>query len=378
MPGGGEPGERIPVELAAPLGGPPLELGAQQLGEQVVIAVPLAMIVERRQEQVGVLEADQQVGGVAAAGGGVAERAGHPLEDRRLDQEVAHRGLQGIERNLGEVVADVARGSAEAGDGAFAIGLVPQREVRQIEPGGPSLGVLVKRGGGLGRQPQPERVVQEARALVRREREVGLAQLEQFAAGPQRAERERRVDAAGDDDLNVGRLAGQEQLDGPVARPAGDRVVVVEDQHDVALVRCQLVEQPRDDRIDEVLLTEEARRGGERHRWFDRLQGGNDVVPEEHGIVVGVVERNPCQRQLGRPPPLTQQRRLPEPGRRHHQDWSPMRCEPPQQVGALYRARPQPRDAELGAKEHGRGGLTLRPRQLRGSPCHRASLPRRR
>jgi hypothetical protein len=234
-PGLGQPGEGAPVQLGPHVGRSPLELGVQQVGEQVVIAVPLPMIVERRQEEVGVLELYQQACGAVATGGGVAERAGHPLEDRRLHQEVAHRRHQRIEGNLGEVVADVARGPAEVGDGTLAIRLVPQREVGEIEPGGPSLGVLVERGGGPQRQPQAKGVVQEAPGLLRSEGEVGLAQLEQLAACPQRTEAERGVDAAGHDDANVGGLPGQEQLDRSVARRARDGVVVVQYQHDVAL-----------------------------------------------------------------------------------------------------------------------------------------------
>ena len=152
-PGGGEPGESVAVELPAPLDRAPPELGAQQVREQVVIAVPLAMIVQRRQEQVAALELDQQLGGAAAADGGVADRSGHPLEDRRLDEEVAHGWRQRIERDLLEVVADVARGTAEAGHCTFAVGGVPQGEVREVEPGGPPLGVLVQGRGGAGRQP---------------------------------------------------------------------------------------------------------------------------------------------------------------------------------------------------------------------------------
>ena len=70
------------------------------------------------------------------------------IEDRRLDQEVAHRRRLCVERNLREIVADLPRGTAKAGNGALAIGLVPQREVREVEPGGPSLGLLVQDGGG--------------------------------------------------------------------------------------------------------------------------------------------------------------------------------------------------------------------------------------
>ena len=54
----------------------------QHVGEQVVVAVPLAPVVQGDEEQVGALEGREHLAAVVAAGDGVAQRPGEPVEDR--------------------------------------------------------------------------------------------------------------------------------------------------------------------------------------------------------------------------------------------------------------------------------------------------------
>ena len=63
----------------------------QHVGEQVVVAVPLPPIVQGHEEQVGALQGDEQLAAVVAAGDGVTERPGEPVENRRVQQEFANR-----------------------------------------------------------------------------------------------------------------------------------------------------------------------------------------------------------------------------------------------------------------------------------------------
>ena len=84
--------------LPVPGRGPPMQarhqpglvvgqLQAQQLGEQLVVAVPLAMVVQRYQEQVGTLQLAQQLGRPFGLKEGVAQRARKALQDRGSQQE---------------------------------------------------------------------------------------------------------------------------------------------------------------------------------------------------------------------------------------------------------------------------------------------------
>jgi hypothetical protein len=84
--------------LPVPCRGPPVErqeqrwlavakLHAQQLGEQVVVAVPLAVVIQRRQEQVAAFQLAEQLAGPLRLEHGVAHRARQPLQDRGPHQK---------------------------------------------------------------------------------------------------------------------------------------------------------------------------------------------------------------------------------------------------------------------------------------------------
>ena len=90
VPVGGEPLGRPLVALSLEVGPRRAGLAAQQLAEQVVVAEPLAFVVERHQEQVLGLDAPQQGPGVGATGHVDAQVGPQPLEHRRGEQELAH------------------------------------------------------------------------------------------------------------------------------------------------------------------------------------------------------------------------------------------------------------------------------------------------
>src|SRR5918996_729180 len=64
-----------------------LQLRAEEIGEEVMEAIPAALLVERDEEQVGALKAFQRVLPIVAAGDGVAQWTAEPFQDRGLEQE---------------------------------------------------------------------------------------------------------------------------------------------------------------------------------------------------------------------------------------------------------------------------------------------------
>ena len=64
-----------------------LQADAEQIGEQAVVTPPAAHLIERQQEQAGLLHLLQQGLAAPAAGDGVAQPAAEPLQHRRLQQE---------------------------------------------------------------------------------------------------------------------------------------------------------------------------------------------------------------------------------------------------------------------------------------------------
>ena len=89
-----------------------LQTGAEQVGEQVVVAPPAADFIKRYQEQPGLLDLLQQCLAPGAAGHRVAERTGQSFQHRGFQQEGAHLLGLALEYLLGQVVQ---RASASGG-----------------------------------------------------------------------------------------------------------------------------------------------------------------------------------------------------------------------------------------------------------------------
>ena len=74
----------------------------------MVVAVPVALLVERRQEQVGTFQILQHLLAIAPSGKRIAERAAELLENRRLEQKISHVFRLSLEHLLSQVVQHVA------------------------------------------------------------------------------------------------------------------------------------------------------------------------------------------------------------------------------------------------------------------------------
>ena len=98
---------------------------AQDFGEQLVIAVPLAPAVESDQEQVVALEAAQQRVGILDLGHRCAQRAGEAGEDRGAQQEVTGVGRLAVQHLVAQVVHDLLVVSREGLDELLRVALDP-------------------------------------------------------------------------------------------------------------------------------------------------------------------------------------------------------------------------------------------------------------
>ena len=114
------------------------KLCAQQLREQMVVAVPLVTIVHRRDEDVTALEVVEYVAGVGATGHGRAQRRRELVQDRRLEQESLHVGRLPAEDLTQQIGGDLALIAAEAG-GEVGRRRILAGEERQSESAHPSL-----------------------------------------------------------------------------------------------------------------------------------------------------------------------------------------------------------------------------------------------
>jgi hypothetical protein len=110
----------------------------------------------------------------------------------------------------------------------------------------------------------------------------------------------------------------QQEGQGVVDDPRANGVIVVEHEDEVTPQLQDLVAQRGEDRLEFFLCRQGCQ---ESPRWLpkvivDRLDGGDHLQQEAHGIVVPLLERDPGYRKFAAPAPVGQQCRLAEPGRR--------------------------------------------------------------
>ena len=200
----GVPGRGVAVQLRRASGLFFLQAGAEQVGEQVVIAPPAAHLIQRDQEQARPLGLLEQRLAALAAGDRVAQRAAEPLQHRGLPQERAQLLVLLLEHLLGQVVQDVPVAAGERGHERGGILVPAQRQRGQLQPGRPPLGPGRQRRHRRIRESR-RRVLEQLGGLRGREPQLGLAYLGQLAAGPQPRQRQRRVAAAGQHHAYPGR-----------------------------------------------------------------------------------------------------------------------------------------------------------------------------
>ncbi len=191
------PGARAPVQRRDEVGLLVEQAGSQHVGEQVVVAVPPATVVQRHQEQVGPVQRLQHRLAAAALSHGVAERTAQPVEDGGTQQERLDLLGRPGQHLLDQVVDDVSGVAREAGDELGDVHAPLHRQRRQLEGGDPPLGATLQRRHVRSGELQAHHAVEVRDRLLRGEAQVRSTDLDQLASGPEPSERQRRIGAAG-------------------------------------------------------------------------------------------------------------------------------------------------------------------------------------
>ncbi|MFE6487492.1 hypothetical protein ACFVGN_31790, partial [Streptomyces sp. NPDC057757] len=231
---------RLP-RVGVPLAGPAVQahdlagvfvgqVRAKDVREEMVIAVPAALVVEPDDEQVGPVEDFEHGSAVPASGDGVAQRAVEAAQDGRPEQEVTHVIALAGQDLVDQVVEDVPVVTGESGDEVRDVRAPLECERRQLECGDPALGALLQGFDVRRGKVQSDGFVEVGRYLDGSEAEVGGAQFDQLAAGPQSCERQRRVGAGADHQVHLRREVFEQERHGRLNVRGVGKVVVVEDQ----------------------------------------------------------------------------------------------------------------------------------------------------
>ena len=187
------------IVLLVPQAGPPVVAGnllcsglslvlvqalPQQIGEEPVVAIPAPLVVERDDEEVGLVERLQRglPGRRGVARDGVAEGAAQAIQDRRLQQKFLNAGGLLLQNFFHQIVHDKAMAAGKRMDKLRnVVGsrvLTPlHRNSRQLQARNPALRALLQRSDFVGGQAQPHGVVEKASRFGGGKAQVGGAQL---------------------------------------------------------------------------------------------------------------------------------------------------------------------------------------------------------
>src|SRR5712691_6034832 len=110
------------------------ETPPQQLTEEMVVAIPAAVPVERDEKEVGPLELLEPRSGIRIVRHGRAERRAEPPENRGPQKEQPQMLGQAVDHFRSEVVDDTAVVARERRDEPPGIRMVAQRKPGELQP----------------------------------------------------------------------------------------------------------------------------------------------------------------------------------------------------------------------------------------------------
>lgn len=145
------PGARALVQGRDDVRLSPDQLTAEHLREEMVIAVPLALVVKRHEEEVLALEDLDDLRRVGGLGHRGAQRRAEPVENSRPRQELPDVARLATEHLLGEEVDDEPVVASELANEGARGGVTAKGERREIQSGRPSFRALEEKSQiGLG------------------------------------------------------------------------------------------------------------------------------------------------------------------------------------------------------------------------------------
>ena len=354
--------------LAAP------QPAAQEVGEQMVIAIPVAVVVKRHREDIPLLQALQDRHAVICVFGWGRQRVGqhciaqigaHPVEDRGVEQEALDRLRLTPDDLRHQVIHDIAIAAGEGGDEALGVGAALQRESGHLESGHPAFRASLQQRQVLGRKPQAHDLSQKSVGLVDAELQVSGADFRDQPAAAEARERERRVGAGCDHEARIGGQMVNDIFEGLMDGAVINDVIVVEHDHQARWRCAQGVEQEHQHLLGRWWLNRMQRRGGRGAQSRRRdIHGGEQVLEEAENVVVVLVERKPGDAIIAgqRVDRGVEQCRLAETGRRRDQGQWPGQTGDQfgLQIGTRHQVLARRRHVSFGHQQRRRGARVRR------------------
>ena len=219
------------VQRTDELGLTTLQLGAQQVAEQVVIPIPLAVAVECDEQKVRMRERFEGRTGTGAVEHRIAERPAHSIEHGRSSQE-RDFGIREIRKQFGAEILrhqPVVAGERDAGVLPRATGF--QCECGKVQPDRPSFGA-VEQLVHLGVSKLYAGGIEQRAPLESRHRELVDTDFHDVTAGAKPRHGKRRFGARSEREPRAAREVERKFGDRVEALIVLQRLDVVEDEDD--------------------------------------------------------------------------------------------------------------------------------------------------
>ena len=276
-----EPGHRALLQTAHGPAHVPLHQVAEDLCEQLVVAVALLGGIERYDERVLPREVGQHVAAPGHAGDRIGQRSRHLLQEASLDQQPALRFGLAVEDFVGQVLADAARIQRQFGHEVGGIPGARHSHGGQPHAGHPSLGprheqveVLLRQGDAMDREQFGD--------LGRGHRQVARAQLVHLPRQPVPVQRQHEIVAGGQDQAQPRLPAAYQAVQALQDVGMGEHVRVIHDHDDRSRIR-----HPAEQGLDQI--NPRSPRSRDRRAALIAVgfpQRGLEQVPEPPGLRV--------------------------------------------------------------------------------------------
>ena len=274
------------------------EPASEDITEELVEAIGPRVGADADQEEVGCLERLEPVRGVVPSGEGPAPVGVELVERGEREEAVEALRIEPGENLAGEVVGDVVIGSGESPHERGRVGVVAQRQRRQVHPGGPTFRPRRQRVGVVGAELDAARG-DHPRGVPAREPQLVGSQLAEEPVDPPPGQGQRRVGSAAQHERH-GRGEPLDQEAERCDRVGRDHVQIVDHQGGAPLDRGQVVHQRRHHVVERQRVLGEQRLGVVPDAVAQVRAGGDDRGPEPGAVGVGDVAGQPGPRPAGR------------------------------------------------------------------------------
>lgn len=223
---------------------------AQEIGEQMVIAEPVPLGIERDQEQVRRLDRAQQGGTVAPSQDGIGERRREAIEDGAFHQEGEDLRRLAIQHVPGQEFGDFALAARKMADEIGARGALFERERGQLQAGDPALGAMLQGDQISHRQIHGLGLVEQTLRLVQREAQLHVVEIDELALHPHVGEAEGQGTARRHHQMQAGRRIGQQRVEEAADLGCFQELAIVQHQEKRAGTLGKVVDDRCQDEID--------------------------------------------------------------------------------------------------------------------------------